>query len=282
MGKKAKQKEKKRHLRPPLTFLDKSIYFLCIVLSCLGMMLLVFCLNDIKGMIAFSNPEAIAYQSHASFLFALPFIILLEIGAFVIFISGWESKKPIFGSKKYNYGEYPFDEECVPVFSRKKRARATPAKKAFRRKIIIIWCLLLILLASLIPLSLFGRDVMKKDNSIEKINLVNATSKAYSVNDFSKLTIQAKYVSGHKTASYWKYEIIIEMKDGNDFTFSNRDFDWRVSGAKDKCLDKMLEIKGLFSPDAVTVEGADKIDKVSDFLGLNEQQRAKLQALFSL
>ena len=104
-------------LRPPLTFLDKSIYFLCIVFSFLGALLLAFCFDDIQNMIAFNKPGTVAYRSNASFLFALPFIIFLEISALALFISGWESKKPIFGSKKYKYGEYPFREDCFPLFS---------------------------------------------------------------------------------------------------------------------------------------------------------------------
>ena len=74
--------------------------------------------------------------------------------------------------------------------------------------------------------------------------------------------------------------MIIEMKDGKKFSFSNRDFDWRVTGAKDHCLNKMLEVKSLFKPDSITVKGAKNIDEVSDFLGFDEQQRAKLQQLF--
>ena len=57
-------------------------------------------------------------------------------------------------------------------------------------------------------------------------------------------------------------------------------FDWRVTGAKDHCLNKMLEVKSLFKPDSITVKGAKNIDEGSDFLGFDEQQRAKLQQLF--
>ena len=122
---------------------------------------------------------------------------------------------------------------------------------------------------------------MYQDNRVEKINLINNVSDTYTTNDFSELTIQAKYVSGYKTANYWKYEIIIEMKDGKTFLFSNRDFDWRVSGAKDNCLDKMLEVKNLFNPNSITIKGANTIGEVSDFLGFDEQQEAKLKLLFA-
>lgn len=228
--KRQNHKDNKRHLRPPLTFLDKSIYFLCIVFSYLAALLLVFCFDDIQNMIAFNKPETVAYRNNASCLFALPFMMFLEISALVLFISGLESKKPIFGSKKYKYGEYPFKEDCFPLFySHKRNQHKTPSQKKFVRQMTNLWCSVLVVFSCLIPFSLFGRDAMYQDNRVEKINLINHVSDTYTTNDFSELTIQAKYVSGYRTADYWKYEIIIEMKDGKNFSFSNRDFDWRVS-----------------------------------------------------
>ena len=282
MGKKTKRKDNKRHLRPPLTFLDKSIYFFCIIVSFLGALLLVFCFDDIQNMIAFSKAETIAYRSNASSLFVVPFVMFLEISALVVFIVGWESKKPIFGSKKYKYGEYPFREDCIPVFRQKKyNLKQTPSQKKFVRQMTALWCAGLLLFACLVPFSLFGRNALYQDNHIEKINMVNLTDDTYTTDDFAHLTIKTQYVSGYRTADYWKYEITIEMKDGKNFSFSNRDFDWRVSGAKDICLDKMLEIKSLFDSEAITIKGAKNTDDVADFLGFNESQQAKLNELFA-
>ena len=282
MGKKSKQKKNKRNSCPPLTFLDKSIYFLCIIFSFIGALLLFYCLEDIQKVIAFNKPETVAYKSSAGTLFALPFILFLEISALIFFISAWESKKPIFGSKKYKYGEYPFREDCFPLFSSKKRNQyKTPFQKKFLHKMTILWCAVLAVCACFIPFSLFGRNAIYQDNRIEKINLINIVSDTYTTNDFSELTIQAKYVSGYRSANYWKYEIIIEMKNGKTFSFSNRDFNKYISGAKDICLDKMLEIKSLFNPDSITIKGSKNIAKVSDFIGFNEQQEAKLKLLFS-
>ncbi len=282
MGKKAKRKNNKQHLRPPLTFLDKSIYFLCIVFSVLSAFALVYCFDDIKNLIAFNKPSTVAYTSSASFLFVFPFMLFLEISALILFISGWESKKPIFGSKKYKYGEYPYREDCFPLFSRKKyNLRQNPSKKKFIRRMAALWCSVLLVLACLIPFGLFGRDTLYEDNHIEKINFLNITSDIYDADNFSHLTIRTKYVSSPKSHNYWAYEITIEMKDGKDFTFSNMDFDRRMSGVKDICLNKMLEIKGLFAPNAITVQKSENINNVAEHLNFNEQQFDKLKELFS-
>ena len=281
MGKNSKQKYNKRQLCPPLTFLDKCIYFLCIIISSASMLLLVYCFGEINNAIAFGKANTIAYSSNASLLFALPFVLFLELSTFVLFIIGLELKKPIFGSKKYRYGEYPFRKDCIPLFHRKKyNTEKTPSKKKLVRKIALWWCAGLFLCACLIPFSLFGRTALYQDNHVERINVVNLTSDTYTTDDFAHLTVKAQYGRGYRGAGYWKYEITIEMKDGRDFSFSNRDFDWRQSSANDICLDKMLEIKSLFDSEAITICGADNTDEVADYLAFNESQRNKLNELF--
>ena len=111
--------------------------------------------------------------------------------------------------------------------------------------------------------------------------MVNLTGDTYTTDDFAHLTIKTQYVSGYRGGGYWKYEITIEMKDGKEFSFSNRDFDRRVSVAKDVCLDKMLEIKSLFDSETITIKGVKNTDEVADYLGFNESQQNKLNELFA-
>ena len=282
MSKKSKHKNKKRRLRPPLTFLDKSIYIFCFLLLILGMILSPYCFDDVQNLIAFNKPNTIAYRSNANFLLIIPFVLYIGMSTLIVLIMGWQSKKPIFGSKKYKYGEFPFREDCFPLFHRKKyNVRKNPSQKKFVRQMTMLWCIGLFVCACLIPFSLFGRNALYKDNRIEKINMVNLTGDTYTTDDFAHLTIKTQFVFGYRTANYWKYEITIEMKDGKDFSFSNRDFDWRTSGIKDICLDKMLEIKHLFGADSITIKGAKNVNKVADDVGLNESQRAKLNELFA-
>lgn len=282
MGKGTKRKAKKRNLRPPLTFLDKSIYFFGIILSCAVSVLLAMCFEYVKDTIAYSRPETIAFIGNASYWFALPVIFLIGTSAIILLACGWEEKKPIFGSKKYKYGEYPFNEDCIPLFSFKKHRREkAPYQRSFARMMILLWCCAFIVFACLIPLSLFGGDAMYQDYHVERINLVNNVSDTYTTDDFSELTIQARYVSPVRGSGRWKYEIIIKMKDGKTVSFSNRDFDSRVPDVKDNCLNRMMEIKNLFAQDSITVKGAEKLEKVSDYFNFNEQQQAKLKQLFA-
>ena len=280
MSKKSKKKNRSR--RPPLSLLDKSIYWLGLILSFIFSLLFVYCFEDITGVIAFRDSAVVAYNSHASFLFVMPLLLYVEISALVFCISALESKKPIFGNRKVQYGDTPWTKDCFPLFdSRRKKIYIKPSEKSFRRSMLIVWSIGLLLCSLFAPLGFFGRDCLTTDNCIISYNVLNQEdSTPYTTDDFSNLTIQAKHVSGYRSADYWKYEVIIEMKDGKSFTFSNRDFDWRRDNYRELCLEKMLEIKSFFASDLITIKGEHNIKEVVDYLGLNDEQTQLLQELF--
>ncbi len=285
MSKKSKRKDKKKHLCPPLTLLDKSSYLLCFIISCLGAFLFIICFDYIRSVIAFSRADTVAYRSTASSLFSLTFVLYLEISALVFFICAWESKKPIFGSKKYKYGEYPYKEDCVPFFHRKKyNINKKPSQKRFARQMVALWCSILVFAAGLIPFGLFGRNALYEDNHIEKINLINLTSDTYTTEDFAHLTIRAyKNRTGrYHITGFWTYAITIETKGGEEFSFSRGDFNSYASGSQNISLDKMLEIKSLFDSDSITITGAENTPKVVERFDLDETQQAKLDRLFAM
>lgn len=277
-----KSKKENRSFRPPLSLLDKSIYWIGLILSFVFSLLFAYCFEDITGVIAFRDSAVVAYKSHASFLFVMPLLLYIECSALVFCIMALEGKKPIFGNRKVQYGETPWAKDCFPLFdSRRKNIYVKPSKKRFRRDMIIVWIVGLFVCSLFTPFSFFGRDCLTNDNCIVSYNVLNQEdSSPYTTDDFSNLTIQAKYVSGYRSKDYWKYEMIIEMKDGKSFTFSNRDFDWCKDNYRELCLEKMLEIKSFFVSDSITIKGERNIKEVVDYLNLNDEQTQLLQELF--
>lgn len=283
MSRKSKHKNQIRSRRPPLSLLDKSIYWLGLFLPYILSLLFAFCFEDITAVIAFRDPSVVAYNSHASFLFVLPVLLYAEISASVYFISALESKQPIWGDRKIQYGKAPWAKDCFPLFdSRRKTVYIRPSKKRFRRRMLMLWSAGLLLCFLIAPLGFFGRDCLTQNNSVITYNMLNIEEPvSYATDDFSHLTVQTEYVSGYRTANYWKYGLTIKMTDGKSFTFSNRDFDSREPAYQEMCLNKMIEIKALFSPDMITIKGENNIEKVVDYLGLNVEQIQLLQKLFT-
>lgn len=281
MGKKRNRKPQRKPSAPPLTRLDAFLYVLGGVLPVAFLFSSFLLLIFAQSRIAFASPTAIAYRESASTLLALPFILFIEISAITLLIVGWQTRKPLFGSKKINYGTYPQNASNIPLFRAKDYRRSiSHAKQRRRNRFIAAWCVICLLFACLVPFGLFGRTTLTEDNRIETVNLVNQITKTYTPQDFSHLTLNAIYTRRGKQDTRI-YLMTVEMKDGKRFTFSQSDFRGAGAEVHTVALDKMLEIKALFDPWNVTVEGAYWVDQLARYHDLDTQQTGKLQQLFS-
>jgi hypothetical protein len=282
MGKCSKKHKKKRGRMPPLSFFDKAIYWSGLVLLfCMGLGS-AFLIEFTTDAIAFRDATVIAYNNDLSIYLVLPAVLYGFISAMIYLLCALDNKQPLFGNRGVRYGQDPWDKECFPLFDpRRKMVPVKESEQAFRRKYRRLWAVGMILCLMLVPLGLFGRDCLTENHSIVSYNGLNVkASETYTEDDFSELTIRAEHVSQRYGSGYWKYEIKIEMIDGTSFRFSNRDFDVNLPDAKERILKKMLEIKALFPAESVKIVGADKLEKVVDYLNLNEEQVEMLRELF--
>lgn len=274
MSKKKSKKKKAKNLQPPLTFLDKSIYVFCMALSFLSIFVALFFLMQAQESIAASREGTLAYKSGSSTLFAWPALLFFPLSIFIFLLCCMEEKKPIFGNKNIQYGISPYSADCIPLFNRSKYSLyERPSRKRSLKKAVLTWCAVFLATLCLVPFCLFGRTSLFQDHHIEKINTFNQTVETYTPEEFSHLTVNA-----HRRKSHWRYSITVEMEDGNTFTFSRLDF---IADSEDVYLDTMLEIKSFFDTEDITIEDAEDVDRIADYLELDAEQRKKLKKLFS-
>lgn len=269
--------------RPPLSALDACIYWLVLILTLVGSVVVLFCFGAIQKLIAFSDPTVIADVEQANFLFVMPLLFFIDCSAIVFLMRRYSNKTPIFGNAKVTYGQYPWDTNCYPLFDkRRKTVETAPSEKKRRRKKLVLWLIAFLIVLMMAPLSLFGRECLHSDGRISSYNIVNQVGdKTYTTQDYHRLTLRTEHVTGYRRRSYWKYEMEIEMTDGKTSWFSNQAFESPRPGDQDTCLMAMTQIKQLFSPDSITIVGAEDTDKVADDLGMNEAQALELQILFT-
>lgn len=282
MRKKSKNKKKRKIPRPPLSFRDKAIYFLVMALFIVLLIFFAFAYQDIQSAIAYRDPSVVAYTDHLSSILGFLFILYTMLGGISI-AEAYENKIPIFGNSQISYGREPWPKDFFPLLDpRRKTVYVSPAKKSVRRFLIKSWFTVFFLLLILSPLGLSGRDCLCRDNSIPRYNAVNNQIRSYGEEDFSQLTLWAGFRPGYRTPGHWRYEIAIEMTDGKEIRFSNADFNRNGANNNDISLEKMLEIKDLFSKEDITIKGKEDVDKVADHIGLNERQAQMLRNLFDL
>ena len=111
MGK--QRKARRRSLRPPLSLLDKSIYWAGFLVSLVFAGALYIFILRLLDIIAFRDPSVIAYKSHGTHLFTIPFLLYLGLSPFIFILFSLESRKPIFGSRKIRYGETPREKRLL-------------------------------------------------------------------------------------------------------------------------------------------------------------------------
>ena len=279
----AKKKPKKRR-DPPLSLLDKTVYIGSMLLSFAILALLLLCGYRVKRTVIFQDPTLLACNdSGVSVLWILPFFCFLGISIIVFIAKGLTFRDPIFGNKAIRYGEYPWKPNCYPLLDpRRKRVPVKPSKKRLQRKMLLIWCAVLLVLTCLIPFGLLARDCLYEDHSITAYNAFNQPTNVYTKDDLTHLTVGISLHSSsihnnfiiRKLAGNAHPYIRIDTKDGRSFRFSLGNF------ADGDALDEICKLKESFSPQDVTLSNEELLDKAISDMNLTEAQAQALRDLF--
>ena len=208
--------------------------------------------------------------------FSFPFIFSFLLIIIVPLIAVLGKQCPIIGNLKKYKENNCFKNEFIPEMTR----FIIDIKSFFNsKKRVTICCSLLLLFLCLPPLSLFARTTLSEDFSVEKYNIVNQKTKVYTADDFNSLMIDV-YSSSGKTDTTYGFAVEIYMENGDSIYINNYEFK-NAEEKTDIALDKMLEIKNMFSPESVTIKDYHKLNRVINELDLTDSQIEKLYELFS-
>ena len=275
--KKRKSKKKSQKNYSAFGALDYIIYMLAFIVSFIIAVSPLLLIDYLQKAIAFCDTRVIAADTNnASLLFAFPFFFsfFLLIIIPVIVLLGKEC--PIVGKMKTWRENKSFKNDFIPLLKWFIEDIKSYLKKKNR---LIICCSLLLLFLCLTPLSIFTRTTINDDFSITKYNLFNQKVKSYAIEEYENLIIDVYSTRGKGGTTYgYAIEIIFDNGDSayiNNYQFKN------IDAKPDYSLDKMLEIKSMFSTESIKIKEYDKLDKVIRELDLNDSQTEKLYELFS-
>ena len=254
-----------------LGFFNMIIYLFLTIISVSISISPILILIVIKKAIAFSDPTVIATRiDDASILFLLPFGFVFLIITFVPFVRLLEQNCPIVRKFSETKDYSPFKEEFIPLLKE-------IFKEFYNDRIIKIMILLLVPFLFLASFSLFARVDIHSDYTVTERNLINQVSKYISTSDYDELTIDVYSASG-KSGTSWGYRLIIITNDGEEIYLKNGFFKERNNI---ETINAMLEIKDIFKTSSIKIENAEKLEKVVDYLELNEEEQQLLNQLFS-
>lgn len=216
---------RKKH-NPPLSFIDKLIYYSILFSLLIPMVSFLLQAENFQRYLAFSNDSSVfACEPRFIAIAGVAAICLyLTITAVVCVLLPLEAKKPIFGNKKIQYRP----SDYYPIFGEQSKGVASSSER--KRKFIkfaIIWLALFIVLLAVLPFLYQSRRCLDKYDGIVSYNVFNQkTEESYSMEDFSKVNIGARYVKKSKGGSHWDWFVEIKTVDGKIFQFNKKDFSY--------------------------------------------------------
>ena len=132
---------------PPLSFVDKLIYWTVLALLCVAYFCLLFGPLYLRHIIAFSDTTVIAAEDHVSLMWLIVPWMTFFLMTFILWLQPYQDRKPIFGRRNFKYGP-PAWPKVYPLFMKNKPyVWVSERKKKERKQIAVI--LLVVLLASL-------------------------------------------------------------------------------------------------------------------------------------
>ena len=191
--------------RPPLSALDKFIYFSMIaVLAVLWFVLIYSFAITIPMLHAFSYNGVVAAANEWGLLFVFPLEMLIMVPVIAVGM-GWQKKQPIFGNQKF-YTTQKFKAiyqtaMVHPIFSAEFKKNLSEKKKRSIKRAVCICLVLLVVFSLLSLLGICPRYVLDENNTILKYNSFDKNTAKVDIRDADKVIIGI-HRSEHQKSSH--------------------------------------------------------------------------------
>lgn len=278
----ARKAKKRVHKMPPLSFLDKLIYWTAFLLICAVLIFLVVITFTWRNQIAYADNAVIAKTDSISVLWALIPLLTFMLMAFILWYMPYEARRPIFGRKNFKYGP-PAWPKIYPLFMKNKPYVYESERKKKDRKVIAV-ILLAVLLISFIPFpwSLYGRSCLKYDGSIVQYNMFNSQTQMFLSGQVEKVEVETyRYSTGKYAArKHWGVQMRFTTDSGKKYTFEFSDFHSDTDTRHAYWLTAMLNVKKRYDPSIVRFNGKEDLNAVVQDKKLTDEETKLLYQLF--
>lgn len=261
----------------PLSRLDKFIY---VMLWLAGFATLVAVLLvgglTIPEAVAFSDPTVMAHHGFAAMYCAIPMAFYLSLTPMIMASYGWKYKQPIFGNKKFKpkFGQPVI--KTFPLFSKEFRQSLTEKQEKRIKRIATVLLILFIACAVILPLGIYPRTVLDKQNHFKCYNSFNQMTDDVPVQEADRLILEITYRNRRKSSPSWGIQLTFE--------YEHRDYSLTLGGFGDmeqeEVLRHMLGLKRYFSNDQYEIRHIDRMEKLIDYQNFTATEQKLVYDLF--
>ena len=278
----ARKAKKRIHKMPPLSFVDKTIYWLLLLLLCVAYCVLLLGPLHWRHIIAFSDESVIAVEDNIStWWLGVPWMSFFLM-TLILWVQPYQDRKPIFGRRNFKYGPPAWPKVYPLLMKNKPYVFVSERKRKEQKQIAII--LLVVLLISFIPFpwSLYGRDCLKSNGSVVQYNMFNKQIHDFSSGEFEKIEIETyRYSRGkHHITRHWGVRMTFITESGKKYTFDHKEFRDDTQSETLYWLVAMTNIKKRYNPSIIHYEGVENLSYVVADKNLKEEETELLYQLF--
>ena len=276
MSKGKKKKRNQPRKMPPLSLLDKCIYWIAGVIAFGGMGVLFFRMMELGERLAFENEAVLAVSRHPSLAWMFPGFVSLGLTFCGLIVGNYGARQPIFGKPGVYYG--PPLPKRYPLFWRDKPEPKPRDRRFFR---IITALVLGINILCILPMSwsVQGRSEWHSGGTVVEYNMFGGIEGEYELSDAEQVTLMAY---SHRRSRSWKRDytirVQIRMEDGAFYQFTPGEFRGAESDGVRRWLLDLQSLLGLYPE--VEIENPQLLELVIDDYNLNEAETAILKNLF--
>lgn len=278
----ARKAKKRIHQMPPLSFVDKLIYWAIFALLCVAYFTLLLVPLYWRHIIAFSDTAVIAVDDNASTWWLIVPWITFFLMTFILWLQPYQKRIPIFGRRNFKYGP-PAWPKIYPLFMKNKPPIWVSERKEKERKQIAV-ILLVVLLISFIPFpwSLYGRDCLCYDGRIVQYNMFNGQTHEFTSGEIADIEIETfRYSTGrYNTKQHWGVQMVFKTDSGRKYTFEHRDFRSDTNFETLYWLEWMLTVKKRYDPSIIHYDGLENLYRVIANRSLSQEEAQMLYQLF--
>ena len=267
--------------KPPLSTLDKIVYYLLIIIMfVIACKIMIALCKDISMAIDYADKEVVAVQRNKPLVMVcvLPFSNAILMSLTIPFCAGLKYRQPIFGNRKFKSSLLHPTMKTYPIFSKEFREKISDGTRKKVKKFVKISVIGILLTALLLPFGFFKRDVLSNDNQIHSYNVVNVKKGSKSIENADKLIISAnRDVSGGKSRTV-NYIFSVALVYGEEtYEFTSASF---YEMSNEETIKYMLYLKELFGDGKYEVNGVKWLETIARRKKLDGTERALLYELF--
>lgn len=265
--------KRKKPKMPPLSVLDKFIYYFLLIIIIVISYTLCLIPKWILCFTAFPNTNVLAAAAgSASLIILIPTLTVFCI-SFCFWIMGFEEKQPIFGKKGIVYGKQTRD--IYPLFGQQHKPKSinnlSKNKKMYKRFVFVSLTVILVLSFVIGAFGIYSRYELT-DNSIAKYNCLNHVSYEYPLNTVTQIEVDAYYHSQYRAGGYYTFSYTVFFNNGKDVQFDYSEF---------RNLESVRKIDNILHAIPKKIIGIQNLDALRREYDFNDQDWAIIKKLFS-